>query len=92
MLLAVSADRVAAQLLGHAAVKDAAVRLASDLTPARLKAHLVLHNNADTAQLHVFETLVLKQLPWCAAFSSITYGAAMPLNAMRKPSNWQAGA
>ena len=87
MLLAVSADRVTAQLLSHAAVKDAAVRLASDITPARLKARRVLHDNADTAQRHVFETLVLEQLPWCADFSSIIYGAAMPLNAMKIPSN-----
>ena len=100
----VSPAWVVAQLQTHRAVKEAAVRLDSATAPLapRLKAFVVLHSaHHDTAgdrttdqaihsaaQRAALEQWALDTLPWYANFSSITYGPALPRNAMGKPSDW----
>ena len=84
----VSPDWVAGQLMAHGAVKAAAVRLDTLLSPPRLKAFVVLHPAADTAEKHALETWAVRSLPHYASLASVTYGDALPLNAMGKPSDW----
>jgi long-chain acyl-CoA synthetase len=98
----VSPAWVVAQLQTNSAVKEAAVRLDGATTP-KLKAFVVLHSaahvevEADVTTMHVehratqsaaLEQWVLDTLPWYANFSSITYGSALPRNALGKPSDW----
>ena len=88
----VSPAWVVAQLQAHSAVKEAAVRLATDTTPAKLKAFIVLQPAAQantTPQRTDLEQWINATLPWYATFSSITYGSALPRNAMGKASDWQ---
>ena len=92
----VSPAWVVAQLQTHSAVKEAAVRLDGATTP-KLKAFVVLHGSDNTeaapaanqaALGAALEQWALDTLPWYASFSSITYGSALPRNAMGKPSDW----
>ena len=84
----VSPDWVAQQLMTHSAVKAAAVRLDTLLTPPRLKAYVLLHSPADAEQKRGLETWALDTLPAHAQLASVTYGDALPQNAMGKPSDW----
>jgi long-chain acyl-CoA synthetase len=92
----VSPEWVVAQLQTHSAVKLASVRLDTGATPAKLKAFIVLHgssdanfdNDARAMQQADLELWVKNTLPWYANFSSMTYGAELPLNAMGKASDW----
>ena len=100
----VSPAWVVAQLQTHSAVKEAAVRLdgattpklkafvvlhGSDNTEAAPAANQAAQGAAqDATQRAVLEQWALDTLPWYASFSSITYGSALPRNAMGKPSDW----
>ncbi len=83
----VSPAWVVAQLQTHGAVKEAAVRLDGATTP-KLKAFVVLHAAGAAQQRSALEQWALDTLPWYANFSSITYGTALPRNAMGKPTDW----
>lgn len=92
----VSPAWVVAQLQNHSAVKAASVRLATDTTPAKLKAFIVLHpaqsataEATPAAQRNALEQWINETLPSYATFSSITYGSALPQSAMGKASDWQ---
>ena len=84
----VSPDWVEGQLMTHGAVKAAAVRLDTLLSPPRLKAFVVLHPAANTDEKQALETWAVNSLPHYANLASVTYGDALPLNAMGKPSDW----
>ena len=84
----VSPDWVAGQLMTHGAVKAAAVRLDALLSPPRLKAFVVLRPATSMAEKQALETWAVHSLPQYASLASVTYGDALPLNAMGKPSDW----
>ena len=84
----VSPDWVAAQLMSHPAVRQAAVRLHDRVTPPRLKAFVVLHAPSDTDQREAVEAWAVNQLPWYATPCAIRYGAELPKNALGKASDW----
>ena len=85
----VSPNWVAQQLMTHSAVKAASVRLDALATPPRLKAFVVLHAPGGTEQKQAFQEWALGALPHYASLANVTYGEALPLNAMGKPSDWQ---
>jgi long-chain acyl-CoA synthetase len=85
----VSPSWVKDQLLSHPAVKHASVRLDTHTKPPRLKAFVVLNTPDDPSTKSTLENWTLNTLPWFACLHSFTYGAALPLNAMGKPSDWQ---
>jgi long-chain acyl-CoA synthetase len=84
----VSPDWVAAQLMSHPAVRQAAVRLHARAVPPRLKAFVVLHMPDNTDQREELEVWAVNQLPWYAAPCAIRYGAELPKNALGKASDW----
>lgn len=84
----VSPDWVAAQLMSHPAVKEAAVRLHDRVTPPRLKAFVVLHAPGNIEQRDAVGAWAMNQLPWYAAPCAIKYGAELPKNALGKASDW----
>lgn len=84
----VSPDWVAQQLMTHTAVKAAAVRLDTLLTPPRLKAFVVLHQPENAERQKALEEWALSALPHYASLAGVTYGAALPQNAMGKLSDW----
>lgn len=94
----VSPAWVAAQLMTHSVVKQASVRLDTGVSPAKLKAFIVLHtpsgaclNSAEVAaQQTELAQWAKDTLPWYANFSSMAYGTQLPLTAMGKPCDWQA--
>ena len=85
----VSTVWVREQLLTHAAVQDASVRLDTDAPLSRLKAFVVLRVPGDQSQRASLEAWAMHNLPWYANFSSIRYGAQIPCNALGKHSDWQ---
>ena len=84
----VSPDWVAEQLMTHGAVKAAAVRLDTLLSPPRLKAFVVMRQGTDAAEKQALESWALSSLPHYASLASVTYGDVLPLNAIGKPSDW----
>ncbi len=86
----VSPAWVQAQLESHSAVKEAAVRPSGHAGQPKLKAFVVLHTPDDAAQRTALEQWALDTLPWYAGFSSMTYGAQLPRNAMGKAADWPA--
>lgn len=84
----VSPDWVAAQLMSHPAVKEAAVRLHDRITPPRLKAFVVLHAPGNIDQREAVEAWAVNHLPWYAAPCAIKYGVRLPKNALGKASDW----
>jgi long-chain acyl-CoA synthetase len=87
----VSPDWVARQLQLHPRVKQAAVRLDTLAAAPRLKAFVVLRSPDETEHQQEIEAWALNTLPWYAALASVTYGDALPQNAMGKSSDWPAG-
>lgn len=85
----VSPEWVRNQLLGHASVKYASVRLDTSIQPQRIKAFVVLHMPDDPGVKNTLEKWALDTLPWYARLHTFTYGAELPHNAMGKPSDWQ---
>jgi long-chain acyl-CoA synthetase len=85
----VSPEWVRNLLLGHPAVKHASVRLDTSLQPQRLKAFVVLQAPDDPGVKTTLENWASSALPWYASLHTFTYGAALPVNAMGKPSDWQ---
>ena len=83
----VSPQWVAQHLQTHPMVKHAAVRLDPLAAAPKLKAYVVLHSPADAPECQAFEAWALDTLPWYAALGSVTYGEALPLNAMGKLSD-----
>ena len=79
------------QLRLHPAVKDASVRLSTLAKVPRLKAFVVLNAPGSADQCQALEQWALDTLPWYANFSSITYGEAIPVNVIGKPSDWPEG-
>jgi long-chain acyl-CoA synthetase len=88
----VSPAWVVAQLLTQPCVKQASVRLDSHQAQGKLKAFVVLAPAASAAERERFEQWVLDTLPWYAGFSSITYGAELPRNAIGKAADWPVAA
>lgn len=84
----VSPDWVAQQLQLHPRVNQAAVRLNTLALPPKLKAFVVLRGPDEPAHRQEVEAWALDTLPWYAAPGSMTYGDALPQNAMGKPSDW----
>ncbi len=84
----VSPDWVAQQLQTHPHVQHAAVRLDTLATPPKLKAFVVLRAAGQVEHQLEFEAWAFDTLPRYAALASVTYGAALPQNAMGKPSDW----
>ena len=84
----VSPEWVADQLRRHPAVRQANVRLSTLAKPPRLKAFVVLNGPDSAYQCQAVEQWAADTLPWYANFSSITYGEAIPANAIGKPSDW----
>jgi 4-coumarate--CoA ligase len=84
----VSPHWVAAQLMGHPAVKEAAVRLHDRASPPRLKAFVVLHAPGNPDQREEVAAWAVNHLPWYAAPCNIRYGAELPKNALGKDSDW----
>jgi long-chain acyl-CoA synthetase len=84
----VSPAWVAEQLCLHPAVRQASVRLSTSVKPARLKAFVVLKPPASSDQCRALEQWCSDNLPWYAKFSTITYGAELPVNAIGKPCDW----
>ncbi len=84
----VSPAWVIAQLLTQPCVEQASVRLDSLEAQSKLKAFVVLALGTGAAERERFEQWVLDTLPWYASFSSITYGAELPRNAIGKAADW----
>lgn len=84
----VSPDWVAQQLMTQSAVKAAAVRLDTLLTPPRLKAFVVLHPPGGAGEKKALEEWAFSALPHYASLASLTYGDALPQNAIGKLSDW----
>ncbi len=84
----VSPDWVAAQLMTHPAVREAAVRLHDQVVPPRLKAFVVLHAPCNTDRCEEVEAWAVNHLPWYAAPCAIRYGTKLPKNALGKASDW----
>ena len=76
------------QLRLQPAVKDASVRLSTLAKVPRLKAFVVLNAPGSADQCRALEQWALDTLPWYANFSSVTYGEAIPVNVIGKPSDW----
>ena len=87
----VSPAWVEQQLRLHPAVQDASVRLDTSAQPPRLKAFVVLTDDASASradQCQQFEAWVLDTLPWYAAFSNVHYGNELPRNGLGKLTDW----
>jgi long-chain acyl-CoA synthetase len=85
----VSPDWVLAQLLKNPLIKEASLRLSTQVQPAKLKAFIVLKDENTPSMQADLEQWISDTLPHYATFSSIVYGHELPRSATGKLSDWQ---
>ena len=94
----VSLNLVREKLIQHSLIKDAAVRIMQPEEGARLKAFIVLKDNAESCNkpnaLHIqciyadIEQYINENFATAERPKSITYGPKLPINKMGKSSDW----
>lgn len=86
----VSLSAVRDALLEHPLVRDASVRVMSAESGDRLKAFIVPDSSVtDLASFHVaLDAWFAERLPGVQRPRAVTFGSALPMNALGKPADW----